>query len=135
MDTSSAIHKVGLFIDVILYPLVAVICFVVSLVFLVLKPIFFSLKFLIMQSIAVCRSRQGPSVEETFECLDRDFLLLSLLLVPLIGTIVHGVLYCLIYSDAQDSEKDLIPELFLMIPIYHTYLVAKTWSVKEGEEA
>ncbi|SPN73391.1 hypothetical protein C10C_0213 [Chlamydia serpentis] len=106
-----------MFLDALLYPLMSVICSVVFAVLLLVKLLFLVIVSGI-KSIPECVNREGLS--DFWGCL---------LLVPVLGTIIHG---CVIAnkigeeSSFQETSSKLV--VFMQAPFMQIRKTAKYWS-------
>ncbi|SPN73392.1 hypothetical protein C10C_0214 [Chlamydia serpentis] len=127
IDTSSATHKACLFIDCVLYPLITVICSVVFLLLFIVKFIFLSLKFLIMQSSAACGFGEKRCIQESFKSFSKDFWG-CLLIIPLVGSMVYGLIYCLIHSEEIKNSDMEYSRVFMAAPLHQVVVTATHWT-------
>ncbi|AAD18395.1 hypothetical protein CpB0248 [Chlamydia pneumoniae TW-183] len=95
-----------LVVDTMLYPVIAVVCAVVSVVLLILKVLFLLLSFPFkLCSASSALPGERVSLGSHFKCLyggGLPYLLACLLIVPVIGTAIHG--FIISHRTSEDAR-------------------------------
>ncbi|WP_100934789.1 hypothetical protein [Candidatus Chlamydia corallus] len=109
LDKQSVTKKsVCIFVDALLYPVISVICAVAFAILLLLKLLFLLIAFPFKACVTICsRTRDISDLKKHFECLYSGAipdLMGALLIIPILGTVVHGALILKAVDDFNDFE-------------------------------
>ncbi|WP_100934787.1 hypothetical protein [Candidatus Chlamydia corallus] len=130
LDCEPIIKKSAcIFVDALLYPVISVICAVAFAILLLLKLLFLLIAFPFKACVTICsRTRDISDLKKHFKCLysgEMADLRGALLIIPIIGTVVHGALFLKTISDFNDWEdKTSKGVVFMQIPIMQLAVTA-----------
>lgn len=133
LDEESIIKKTACtFADIILYPVISVVCAVVFAVLILVKLTFLTIKFLIVKCIATCTCKEVPTLHEHFKCCTQEGLsdwTGFLLIIPVVGTIIHGIMVLdMMIKNLEFDSCSAKAIVFMQSSVIQILVTGKNWS-------